>query len=159
MFLTVCFCHQLPGGAAVDCHSAQFKGGQCTLSTSVATAENQITADPGSSYYQKFCFDGKPKRNSQNSASSPTCFVAASAAGCPDVFDEFPQKALIGQNRQTLDSTSLQDCVQQCLNAKQKFGFGCNSAEFYYNVSPCLDPLCFSPLPEFCFRSKLKTVF
>lgn len=47
------------GGGAIDCHSAQFKGGQCTLSTGTATAENQIQPDPGSSYLQKFCFDCK----------------------------------------------------------------------------------------------------
>jgi len=86
------------------------------LATGTATSESQIQPDPGSSYFQKLCFD------------------SASVAGCPDVFDEYPQKVLIGQSRQIINSQSLQDCVQQCLNAKTQFGFGCNSAEFYYNV-------------------------
>jgi hypothetical protein len=108
--------NQLPDGKSIDCKAAQYgPGNQCVISTTAGSnVEGSVQPSPGATYYQKLCF--------------PT----SSVANCPDIFEEDPQKILIGQNRQTIDATSVQDCMQKCLDSQKNYGFVCKSGMYFY---------------------------
>jgi hypothetical protein len=53
-------------------------------------------------------------------------------AGCDDVFEEDPQKILVGFARIVVDAGSYEECWAHCLNSQTEYGFKCSSGMFYY---------------------------
>lgn len=110
-----CLKGKLPNGTSIECHSALFKGGKCTLSKDTRAMKPDLKKAVGSTYYQQLCL--------------PTDIVK----DCPDFFYEQPQKILLGQNTLTIDvDPGTIDCAKACLEAKKTRGFECTSGTFYY---------------------------
>jgi len=109
-----CLKGQGPDGTAIQCTSAQWDGTACTIGSSEATQFSDLAKTDGATYYQRFCF--------------PSELVA----NCPDIFEEDPQKILVGFARQVVDAGSYEECFGHCLNSQTEYGFQCKSGMFYY---------------------------
>uniref|UniRef100_A0A915ITD0 Apple domain-containing protein n=1 Tax=Romanomermis culicivorax TaxID=13658 RepID=A0A915ITD0_ROMCU len=63
-----------------------------------------------------------------------------------------PQKLLVGYAESVVTSTSITDCLTQCLNSQQRFAFQCASGMYYtsYNrpSKPCHDRYWINTLPS-----------
>lgn len=111
-----CQKNQDNNGKVAACKTAQFLGGQCTLSSSapLPNSPSTLQSSQGAYYYEKQCLP--------------------SNSGCTSILMD-PKHMLVGFNSKTLDSPSYSDCLQQCINAQASFGFQCSSGMYYSDTT------------------------
>lgn len=107
-------------GNPFQCNAAAFSKGQCVFS-SQPPAENTAQtlkpgADPNDLYLEK------------------KCYPVDKAGTCTAIVLD-PHHLIVGYNRKTVDASSYDQCLQQCLTAKQQFQFTCNSGQYYADAT------------------------
>jgi hypothetical protein len=116
--IDACTNNRLPTGQQAACWSFDFDrvSRQCAITTQrlPPNGNGSPVQNPRKSYYEKVCLD------------------ATLVVNCPEVFNQFPQRILVGFARSVTDVTTYAGCVDACLNANARFGFTCKSGMFYY---------------------------
>ncbi|KAI3410142.1 hypothetical protein GPALN_006501 [Globodera pallida] len=121
---SACINKRASNGAAVavKCHSFEFTAARsdCTFSaeSAVPLGNGQLRQRPGTDYFEHICVDRLLANQCQPSV-------------VPG-FRRFPQMILVGFAETVVDSPSLQECFDNCLNSRQLYGFVCSSGMFYF---------------------------
>uniref|UniRef100_A0A915JX69 Apple domain-containing protein n=1 Tax=Romanomermis culicivorax TaxID=13658 RepID=A0A915JX69_ROMCU len=111
-----CVQNQDDKGQPFACKAAQFSQGTCTLYDQAPTGDTtkNIKAGPDDKalYLEK------------------KCYPADQAGNCPSIVLD-PHHVIVGQNRKTVDASSYDQCLQQCLQTTE---FKCKSGQYYADV-------------------------
>uniref|UniRef100_A0A1I7YYH6 PAN domain protein n=1 Tax=Steinernema glaseri TaxID=37863 RepID=A0A1I7YYH6_9BILA len=76
--------------------------------------------EESSSFYQQICI--------------PSQFVCPT----PYAFERYPQKVFVGQALEVIQLDGLSECLQMCLEARNRFNVDCRSAMYYYETGECI---------------------
>jgi hypothetical protein len=112
----LCAKNQDDKGNPIQCKAAGFSQGKCVITDK----------DPGSNSIQNL----KPSQDDDAVYFEKKCYPSDQTGNCGAVILD-PRHLLVGFNRKTVDAASYDQCLQQCLSAKQNFQFTCNSGQFY----------------------------
>uniref|UniRef100_A0A0K0F9B8 PAN-1 domain and Apple-like domain-containing protein n=1 Tax=Strongyloides venezuelensis TaxID=75913 RepID=A0A0K0F9B8_STRVS len=99
------------------CKSFNLLENVCSLSSerAVPLGNGQLKKNLTSNYYEKICADKNLMK------------------GCPNIFERYPQKILVGFAEMVIDASSFEECFNICLEAKKNFGFFCQSGMYYFD--------------------------
>ncbi|CAI4226078.1 unnamed protein product [Auanema sp. JU1783] len=106
-------------GERLDCRSFDFSLKTCafTKEAAVPVGEGQLKQKSDSFYYEKICISEKFTNQ------------------CKSSFARFPQMILVGFAENVADSSSFEQCFDNCLNSFHLYGFNCTSGMFYFEES------------------------
>uniref|UniRef100_A0A0N4Z1R8 PAN-1 domain and Apple-like domain-containing protein n=1 Tax=Parastrongyloides trichosuri TaxID=131310 RepID=A0A0N4Z1R8_PARTI len=101
------------------CRSFDLYESTCYLSseTAVPLGNGQLKKNISSNYFEKMCVNKEI------------------LDGCPNFFERYPQKIIVGFAEMVIDVRSFEECFNMCLNSNKLFNFTCLSGMFYFEES------------------------
>ncbi|KAK0398783.1 hypothetical protein QR680_002755 [Steinernema hermaphroditum] len=111
---------------AVNCWSFQYDAAKQTCSLSSESGQPFGSSvlvqseEESSSFYQQICI--------------PSQYICPT----PYAFERYPQKVLVGQALEVVQTEGLSECLQMCLEARNRYNIDCKSAMYYYETGECI---------------------